>query len=74
MRRPHQVGVTGGMCGAATPTWNAIELSSLVAFATRLEVGELNSWHSASPLVRDEGLQNGLRHRGRKTWFRGAAT
>jgi hypothetical protein len=32
-----------------TPTWNAIELSSPVAFAVRLEMGELNSWHSDPP-------------------------
>ena len=45
----HQVGVTGGMRGAYTPTWNAIELSSPVAFADRSEMGELNSWHSFLP-------------------------
>jgi hypothetical protein len=31
-----QGGLTGGMRGAFTPTWNAIELSSLVGFADRL--------------------------------------
>ena len=33
-----QVGVTGGMCGATTPTRNAIELSSLVACSDRVEM------------------------------------
>ena len=37
------------MCGACTPTWNAIELSSPVAFADGLAMGELNSWHSDPP-------------------------
>jgi hypothetical protein len=37
------------MRGAFTPTSNAIELSSPVAFADRLEIGELNSWHSVLP-------------------------
>jgi len=40
------MGVTGGRCGAPTPTWNAIELSSPVAFADRSHTGELNPWHS----------------------------
>ena len=57
--------VTGGMCRDDTPTRTAIELSSPVAFADRLQIGELNSWHSF-PLVRDEGLHDGLRHRGRR--------
>ena len=48
-RWTHQVGVTGGMCGAHTPTWNAIELSSPVAFADGSQMGELNSWHSVLP-------------------------
>ena len=53
------MGVTGGMRDAFTPTWNAIELSSPVAFADDLEMGELNSWHSVPPpSVRDEGLKN----------------
>jgi hypothetical protein len=34
-----RVGVTGGMCDACiTPTWNAIELSSLVALADCFEM------------------------------------
>jgi hypothetical protein len=33
IRWTHQLGVTGGMCGVLTPTWSAIELSSLVEFA-----------------------------------------
>ena len=48
-RWTHRVGVTGGMLGAFTPTWNAIELSSPVAFAGRARRGELNSWHSVLP-------------------------
>ena len=43
------MGVTGGMRDAFTPTWNAIELSSPVAIADDLEMGELNSWHSVPP-------------------------
>ena len=35
------MGVTGDIRGAFTPTWNAIELSSPVAFADGFEVGEL---------------------------------
>jgi hypothetical protein len=38
------------MSGNNTPTWNVIELSSPVVFEDRSEMGELNSWHSASPL------------------------
>jgi hypothetical protein len=48
-RWTHQVGVTGGMCGAFTPTWNAIGLSSQVAFAEGLQMGELSPWHSLLP-------------------------
>jgi hypothetical protein len=59
-RWTHQVGVTGGICGILTPTWNPIEFSSPVAFADGVEVGELNSWDSFLPLVRDEGLKTAL--------------
>jgi hypothetical protein len=48
-RWTHRVGVIGGICGACTPTWNAIELSSPVAFADGYEMSELNSWHSFLP-------------------------
>ena len=48
-RWTHQVGVTGGTGGNDTPTWNAIELSSPVAFCGWLSDGELNSWHSDPP-------------------------
>jgi len=33
-----RVGATGGMRGAYTPTWNAIELSSPVVFADGLQM------------------------------------
>jgi hypothetical protein len=32
-RWTHRVGVTDALCGNDTPTWNAIDLSSPVAFA-----------------------------------------
>ena len=52
-----------------TPTWNAIELSSPVAFAVRLEMGELKLVaFRSSPLVRNEGLQNGLSSQGEGKW------
>jgi hypothetical protein len=37
-RWTHQVGVTGGICGACTPTSNAIDLSSPVALDVRLDM------------------------------------
>jgi hypothetical protein len=37
-RWTHRVGVTGGMCRNDTPTRNAIELSSLVAFVDRSDM------------------------------------
>jgi hypothetical protein len=48
-RWTHQVGVTGGMYGAFTPTRNAIELSSPVVFADGSPLGEPSSWHSVLP-------------------------
>jgi hypothetical protein len=48
-RWTHRVGVTGSTRGDDTPTWAAIELSSPVAFADRLEMGELSSWQPFLP-------------------------
>ena len=56
-RWTHRVGVNrSSRCGSDTPTRTAIELSSLVAFADRLEMGELSSWQSVLPPHHAEGV------------------
>src|SRR5262249_33474055 len=52
----HQVGVTGGMRGAFTPTSDAIGLSSPVAVVVRSALGELTRWRRTLPLLGDEGF------------------